>query len=527
MPSLTTSPHGSRPLGSARMSPQPYQPGSSAWLTKPRQRTGSVARYARTSARSGPSPSTSRLRLPCAGADGADQVERPLLLDELAGEDHRRPLRVEPKRRQPLRPRRPGGVGHGAEAVVVHAVRREIVGNVARSGGRTRRCAARSAARPPRPGPRLPATRCRADPAPAGRRRLGGRVAAEQVGDAEQPARGHGEQDVGIGVTVQDDDVPTAQPAAQRRSARPPCRPAAGGRARSSGSRSSRSMSQASVTPNAGSWYGRAPSMAEEGDLKVHHAAPRQLLVKRRLVLDRVRRQHAKPRAGRGPAPGGIAVPHLRDGHAWLLPAISADGAYWRQPLASAASPSTVAWYQAWKKQKRSPARPSSMPSRTTYMYRKTASGRAGTDGKTRSLRMTRDQRPGVGCGPWRGTGASARAAEPAAAPAAARVRRTGRACAASAPGPCGPRRRCRWPAGHRTVHAGPLAHQAAVVLRVPAVDQPDHPGSAVPAAVPDPGALEDQPEPVREGGAVAVPAAAPRSRAASCGDTHSSASTK
>jgi hypothetical protein len=57
----------------------------------------------------------------------------------------------------------------------------------------------------------------------------------------------------------------------------------------------------------------------------------------------------------------------------------------------------------------------------------------------------------------------------------------------------------------HGTVHAGPLAHQAPVVLRVPAVDKPDHPRSGVPAAVPNPGVHEDQPEAVDEGRAVGL----------------------
>ena len=64
----------------------------------------------------------------------------------------------------------------------------------------------------------------------------------------------------------------------------------------------------------------------------------------------------------------------------------------------------------------------------------------------------------------------------------------------------------------HWAVHAGPLAHRAAVVLRVPAVDQPDHPRSAVPAAVPYPGIQEDQPEPVRRRPRTAATAAAPLS---------------
>jgi hypothetical protein len=64
MPSFTTRPHGSRPLGSARMSPAAYQAGSSAWLTKPRQRTGRRRSKRSSSGRSGPSPSTSRLTWP-------------------------------------------------------------------------------------------------------------------------------------------------------------------------------------------------------------------------------------------------------------------------------------------------------------------------------------------------------------------------------------------------------------------------------------------------------------------------------
>ena len=40
------------------------------------------------------------------------------------------------------------------------------------------------------------------------------------------------------------------------------------------------------------------PVAAEEGDLQVHRAAPGEFLVQRRLVLDRVRRQHARGEAG-------------------------------------------------------------------------------------------------------------------------------------------------------------------------------------------------------------------------------------
>ena len=65
----------------------------------------------------------------------------------------------------------------------------------------------------------------------------------------------------------------------------------------------------------------------------------------------------------------------------------------------------------------------------------------------------------------------------------------------------------------HEAVDAGTLAHQAAVVLRVPAVDEPDYPRSAVPAAVPYPGVQEDQPEAVAEGRAVRRSAAVPLSR--------------
>ena len=51
-----------------------------------------------------------------------------------------------------------------------------------------------------------------------------------------------------------------------------------------------------------------------------------------------------------------------------------------------------------------------------------------------------------------------------------------------------------------RPVHADPLADQASVELRIAAIDEPDYPRAAIPAAVADPGALEYEPEALREG---------------------------
>src|SRR5260370_41784304 len=63
-----------------------------------------------------------------AALDSADHVQWPLPLDELAGEDDRWLSRVQSQRPQPPGARRPGSLGHAAEAVVVHAVGRVVLG---------------------------------------------------------------------------------------------------------------------------------------------------------------------------------------------------------------------------------------------------------------------------------------------------------------------------------------------------------------------------------------------------------------
>ena len=51
-----------------------------------------------------------------------------------------------------------------------------------------------------------------------------------------------------------------------------------------------------------------------------------------------------------------------------------------------------------------------------------------------------------------------------------------------------------------RPVHADPLADQASVELRIAAIDEPDYPRAAIPAAVANPGALEYEPEALSKG---------------------------
>jgi hypothetical protein len=221
--------------------------------------------------------------------DGADQIERPLVRDELPGEDHRRLSRVKPESGQPFPARWPGGIGHGPEALIIHTVRCREVGYAPITAVK------RGVALPDRQGAGRAAhdgTRHQVpgQPAPAHRGGLRGRVTPQQVRHAQDTARPRRGQHARMSVTVQDDDVMAAQPATRRRQPRGVAR-----QRLASQDGGAVSPEQVDVPrqrdPELRVVAGPDADVAQERDLEVHHATASELLIQGHLVLDRMGRQ--------------------------------------------------------------------------------------------------------------------------------------------------------------------------------------------------------------------------------------------
>ena len=288
-------------------------------------------------------------------------------------------------------------------------------------------------------------------------------------------------------------------------------------------------MSHAIVTPKPALWNGACPYAAEERDLEVHQ----------------VRGGRAPGRAAPGTGSGASPAPPAGAGPwSWPRRGPASPGARWarvapshlvrwliRRARETAAEPPPAARPRppdTRRGKSRSAARPARRAGRAAP---RTCRGTAPAAWPAGRGRPGPSESPGpAACcrpGPGRRTGVVAPAAGPAGLARAVPARRSGRACAASSPGPCGPRRRCRWPAAPRgpsTQARSPTELPSNFVCRR-STSRTIHDPLYQPQC-----RIQEPRKTSRKRCAKAAPSGARSAAAissASCGETHSSASTK